>query len=87
VSTESTRLSNYNLIAAISTKNRSAFVVANGSNNQLTFLHFLLQLCSMLQLQDPNWRNNVVFLLDNAAYHRGKECMDLFKRLKLPVLF
>ena len=87
VSTDAIRLGNYNVIAAISSIGRSAFVVGNGSNNQLTFMYFLLGMCSLLAKEHPDWRNRVVFLLDNATYHKGKDCIELFQRLKLPVFF
>jgi transposase len=87
VATDRVRLNNYNVIAAVSTKNRSCFSVGNGSNNSSTFLYFLLGICFELQSVDADWRDKVVFQLDNAAYHRSKQCMALFLELNIPVFF
>jgi hypothetical protein len=81
------RLNSYNVVAAISSKGRSWFVVGNGSNNSLTFLFFLLRVCAELQEECPEWRKKVLFQLDNAPYHRAKVCLDLFSRCAIPVFF
>ena len=46
VEVDARRLNSYNVVAAISSKGRSWFVVGNGCNNSLTFLFFLLRVCA-----------------------------------------
>ena len=56
-------------------------------NNSETVWFFVASLCHKLQEQDPDWRQNTVFLLDNAAYHVGNYMMEKLEHYRVPVLF
>lgn len=79
------RLQGMHMVAAISSRGRSWFCVGSGNNNSATFLLFLLRLCKELDDECADWRQKVVVQLDNAAYHRSKQCMDAFASCAIPV--
>ena len=35
----------------------------------------------------PNWREKTVILLDGASYHNSKSTIQVFERLRIPVMF
>ena len=81
------RLRSLSLIVAVSSKGDFMYTVNSGKNNGQTFILFLIKLCEHLDSEDPQWRENIVLLLDNAPYHRSKVVMEKLEKLKLPILF
>jgi transposase len=87
VQTDSRRLSNIHIVAAISSKGRSWYVVGSGNNNSNTFLFFLLRLCKLLEDEATDWRSKVRMQLDNAAYHRSNATMGVISSCCIPTFF
>ena len=56
------------------------------TNNEIVKM-FLSQLCSRLDLDWPNWREDSIILLDGAAYHTCSEVRDHLQELKIPVMY
>ena len=79
------RLQGTHMVAAISSKGRSWFSIGSGNNNSDTFLLYLMRLCKQLDDEAVDWREKVVVLLDNAAYHRSKQCIEAFSSCAIPV--
>lgn len=48
---------------------------------------YFQNLCRKLTQEDVNWRENVVVLLDNAAYHTCPATLAVLRKLQLQVLF
>ena len=48
---------------------------------------FLQHLVEAIDLDEPGWQEDTVFLLDNASYHASAETMRVFNRLGLQVMF
>ena len=44
---------------------------------------FLLHLVEVLDLDEPGWSEDTVFLLDNASYHASADTMRVFNRYGL----
>ena len=57
------------------------------NNNVVTTKTFFLHLFKMLDYERPNWRQNTIIMLDNAAYHKTKAALEFFKAFKVPILF
>ena len=61
------------LLAAIDTAGSTYFAVSQATTDQLTFGTFLHSLTHVLDVEDPNWREHSLILLDGASYHNRKE--------------
>ena len=48
---------------------------------------FLQHLVEAIDLDEPGWQEDTVFLMDNASYHTGADTMRVFNRLGLQVIF
>lgn len=48
---------------------------------------FFNHLAAKLDHEKPNWREDTIVLMDNAAYHRSESVMKVYKRLRIPVMF
>lgn len=48
------------------------------------FFHSLVR---RLDQENKDWRKDTVLLMDNAPYHTSTASLQLFDKLKLPVLF
>ena len=44
-------------------------------------LMFLSRLANLLSQEDKDWRENTVWLLDNAPYHRSREVKEHLSQL------
>ncbi len=49
-------------------------------------LMFLSRLAQLLTEEDKDWRNNTVWLLDNAAYHRANDVKEHMRSLGVKVV-
>lgn len=70
--TRTSRLASINLICAISNKGQLFFTINSGRTNSDTFFFFIMKLIEQLQQKSKTWRQNTIFLLDNAKYHKSK---------------
>ena len=48
---------------------------------------FIHKLVKVLDRENPNWRAETVWLLDNAPYHTTISVRNVFQALRIPVLF
>ena len=48
---------------------------------------FFQQLCKLLDEQRKGWRKTHIILIDNAPYHTSKETLNMFEKLKVPLMF
>jgi hypothetical protein len=55
----------------VSSTGKLYFTANRGSNNGSTILLFIKKLVIKLDLEDPEWRDNTILLIDNAPYHKG----------------
>ncbi|CDW82992.1 UNKNOWN [Stylonychia lemnae] len=81
------RLIKVSMIAAGSSDGEVLFTMNQGNNTGDTFLLFLIKLAHYLNSQRPDWRLNTILLIDNAPYHRSRDMMAAYRKLKLPVMF
>jgi transposase len=61
--------------------------LVQGNSNSKIMEIFFHNLCRKLEKENPNFRENLVLLLDNAAYHTCPATLAVIKKLKLQVLF
>ena len=57
------------VIAAISTEGHIYYSLTHSLTNSEVIGMFFYHLCKTLDLEDANWRENTVVLLDGASYH------------------
>ena len=48
---------------------------------------FMRYLIKYLDLEDPSWRSNTVFLLDGAKYHTSEDMRDYFRKMEITIIF
>jgi hypothetical protein len=75
------------MIAAVSSMGEFFFTVNQGKNTSATFLLFLFKLCQHLDSKNRYWRDDTVFMFDNAPYHKSKFSLQSFEELRLPVMY
>ena len=74
------------LIAAMDTLGQVYFAVSQSTVDSEVFKAFMLRLAAILDCEDPDWRNNSIFVVDNASYHRSDDSLEAFRVLNIPVM-
>ena len=59
------------LIAAVDTYGQVYFAISQSVVDSAVFSTFLVRFAAYLDAEDPHWRDNTVFTIDNAAYHKS----------------
>ena len=75
------------MIAAIDTDGRVYASLSHANTDSDTLFLFVYWLVKQLDQETPDWRNNTVFLMDGAAYHRSEKARKYFASLKLEVIY
>ena len=75
------------MIAACSSDGRVWFSVNRGYTNSVTFYGFLLAMCHQLEQTVPEWRQHVIFYLDNAMYHKSEYVKSKAMRFQIPIFY
>ena len=75
------------MIAGVSNLGDFLYTVNCGKTNTDRFFLFLMKVIRQLKSKDENWRENTIFLFDNAAYHRSQINMERYQHYKIPVMF
>ena len=47
---------------------------------------FMLRLATVLDAEDPDWRDNTIVVVDGASYHRSEETLAALARLDIPYM-
>ena len=63
------------------------FALTQVNTTAIIIKMFLSHLCSRLDVDRPNWRQDSVMLLDGAAYHTCSEVRVHLHQLKVPVMY
>ncbi len=64
------------MIAALDTDGRVYISLTQFNTDADVMLMFLSRLANVLTQEDKDWRNNTVWLFDNAAYHRASDVKE-----------
>jgi len=75
-----------NMIAAVDTDGRLYLSLTQFNTDSDVMLMFLSRLANVLSQEDPNWRENTYWLLDNAPYHRSGDVKQHLLRLGVNVI-
>lgn len=75
-----------NMIAALDTDGRLYLSLTQFNTDSDVMLMFLSRLANVLSQEDKDWRDNTIWLLDNAAYHRASEVKEHLKSLGVKVM-
>ena len=75
------------LLASIDTDGRIYFALSHANTDANTMSLFINYLVRQLDVDIPDWRNDSVMLLDNAAWHKGDEIIGVLRGLKIPLMF
>jgi hypothetical protein len=65
-----------NMIAALDTDGRLYMSLTQFNTDADVMLMFLSRLANQLSSEDKNWRDNTIWLFDNASYHRAKDVKE-----------
>jgi hypothetical protein len=76
-----------NVIFGISNVGEFFYTVNCGRTNSDTFFYFVMKVVDKLNNDDLDWRENTIFMLDNASYHRGQISQDRFEKHRIPILY
>ena len=74
------------MIAALDTDGNLYLSLTQFNTDSDAMLMFLSHLCTTLSAESPDWRENTIWLLDNAPYHRSKEVREHLLRLGVNVV-
>ena len=69
------------IIAAIDTEGRIYFTLTHSLTNSEVIGMFFSHLCKTLDLEQADWRQNTVILLDGAKYHLSQETREYLRKL------
>ena len=75
-----------NMIAAIDTDGRLYLSLTQFNTDSDVMLMFLSRLANVLSQEDMNWRENTLWLLDNAPYHRSGDVKQHLLKLGVNVI-
>lgn len=75
------------LIAALDSDGNTYFALTHAITNSDIMLLFLSNLARKLDLEQHNWRDNLIILLDGARYHTSEDTRTYLKKLNMPVIF
>ena len=69
------------MIAALDTSGRVWFSLSHANTDSNLTALFLHHLVTALDREEPGWREDTVFLWDNAPYHKSAETKAIVQRL------
>jgi len=77
----------YNLTMAISSNKIYCYQIRQDTNNEITFIEFIIKLATKILSGEPQQKSNVVIFLDNAKFHKSNLVLDLINLLPLKFCF
>ena len=75
------------MIGAMDTDGEVWFSLAHAITDSDVITLFWWQLTQRLDAERPGWREDTVFLWDNATYHTSADTLSVIRRLGLKVIF
>ena len=75
------------MIAALDNFGQIWFSLGHAATDGDVITLFLMNMVKILDNEDPNWRDNTIFLWDNAPYHTSVETKKIIHRLGLQIIF
>ena len=75
------------LIAALDTEGRVYYSLTQANTDQNVMLALLIGLMNLLDMENPEWREDTIFLFDGARYHVGSEIRTYMRQLELEVMW
>ena len=75
------------VIAALDSLGNIYLSLTQANSNNKTMEIYFHHLAAKLDKERPQWRENSVILLDNAAYHNSSSTISLLQGLRIPVMF
>jgi len=70
-----------NMIAALDSEGHIYVSLTQFNTDADVMLMFLSRLANLLSQEDKDWRDNTVWLFDNASYHREKGVREHLRKL------
>ena len=74
------------MIAAVDTEGHLYLSLTQFNTDSNVMLMFLSRLATVLSQEEPGWREDTYWLLDNAAYHRSKEVRECLRNLGVKII-
>ena len=75
------------LIAGIDSQGSTYMALSTGNTDSDVMVTFFSHLIALLDLEESNWRDRTIILLDNAKYHHSITTENAMKRFGLRVIF
>ena len=72
------------MILGIDTLGNIYYSLAQANSNSSMMELYFRELVALLDREKPSWRNQMVILVDGAAYHQSSEFLAVAAKLKLP---
>jgi len=82
-----TKCEPYNLTMAISKNKIFAYQIRKDSNNEITFVAFIIELVNKILSFGPQFYTQVYLFLDNAPHHKSSLMLELLGILNISVCF
>ena len=75
------------MIAAVDNRGKIYTSLTQFNTDGDVMLMFISRLAMVLSQEDPEWRKNTIWLLDNAAYHKKEDVRKHLIDLGVKVMF
>ena len=75
------------MILGLDTQGSVYLSLLQANNNAQTMGLFFQRLTRKLDKERPSWRKDTVILLDNAAYHKSPTILNVFEKLRIPIIY
>ena len=75
------------MVVAIDSEGRLFSSYHQCNSDRYTFMLMIYELVTILDEEDANWRDNTIFMADNASFHHVREVKELFRKLRVGILF
>ena len=75
------------MIVGVDSLGNSYVTLTQCNSNSGVMQIYFMALVKKLDKVRPGWRENTIILLDGASYHNSRPTIQVFERLRIPVMF
>jgi hypothetical protein len=75
------------LVGVVDSNGNIYTTLFQSKSNERTTILGIVELVKMLDIEDQNWRQNSVLIIDNVKYHKSKKLKESLRKMKIPVLY
>ena len=75
------------LIAALDTDGNVYYSLGQCNTDSDMMMLYMRHLLRRLDEEAADWRDNTIFLMDNASYHSSEDMKEYFKKMEIKVIY